>query len=122
MSAAGLRAGRCASTRATVWRQTSPAPRWFFPQSLERLRETADRKLLMRHVPLLLSVGALLAGAAPAHAFSVEPSPAAMPTPLAPTRGSAAERARYARNDEARVSRRDGKGFLPPDRRRRAPL
>src|SRR4051794_19680026 len=113
MSGAGRRSGRCASTRATGWRRTSPAPRWFLPKGLERHREPADRKLLMRHVPLLLSVGALLAGAAPAHAFSVEPSPAAMPTPLAPTRGSAAERARYARNDEARVSRADVKRFLP---------
>src|SRR3954451_181934 len=113
MSASGHRCGRCACTRAIAWRRTSPAPRWFFPQGLESLREPADRNLLMRRVPLLLCVGALLVAAAPAHAFSVEPSPAATPTPLKPKRGSAADRERYARNDRAHVSRADVKRFLP---------
>src|SRR3954451_2051719 len=113
MSASGHRCGRCACTRAIAWRRTSPAPRWFFPQGLESLREPADRNLLMRRVPLLLCVGALLVAAAPAHAFSVEPSPAATPTPLKPKRGSAAGRERYPRNDRAHVSRADVKRFLP---------
>src|SRR5436190_3503261 len=113
MSDAGPRYGRFVCTRATGWRRTSPAPRWFFPYGLERFRETADRNLLMRRLPLLLSAGVLLAGAAPAHAFTVQPSPAAQPTPLKPKRGSAADRERYARNDRARVSRADVKRFVP---------
>src|SRR3954471_3119901 len=113
MSDAGPRYGRFVCTRATGWRRTSPAPRWFFPYGLARFRETADRNLLMRRLPLLLSAGVLLAGAAPAHAFTVQPSPAAQPTPLKPKRGSAADRERYARNDRARVSRADVKRFVP---------
>src|SRR3954463_15330053 len=114
MSAGGLRCGRSGYTRVTVWQRTSPAPRWFFPHGVERVRASADTtSSLMRRLPLLLGVGVLLVAAAPVQAFSVEPSPAAMPTPLAPTRGSAAERERYARNDEAPVSRAGGKRFPP---------
>jgi len=65
---------------------------------------------------LALAVGFLFAAAPSAHAFPVQPSPAAQPTPLK-QRGSAAERERYERNSEARVSARDVKRFLPLYRR-----
>jgi len=65
---------------------------------------------------LALAVGVLLAAAPSAHAFPVQPSPAAQPTPLK-QRGGAAERARYERNAAARVSPADVKRFLPLYRR-----
>jgi hypothetical protein len=71
----------------------------------------------MPRVPLAVAVGALLAVAAPAHAFPVQPSPAAHPTPLSPQRGTAAERERYADNAAARVSSQEVKRFLPLYRR-----
>jgi hypothetical protein len=67
----------------------------------------------MRSVPLLIAVGAALALAPAAQAFTVTPSAAATPTPLAPVRDAASARQHYARNDEAKVSRADVARFLP---------
>jgi hypothetical protein len=49
--------------------------------------------------------------------FEVLPSAAATPTPLRPERDARADRARFARNDRARVSRRAVASFLPLYRR-----
>jgi hypothetical protein len=71
----------------------------------------------MRRVPLLLIVGAALACAsAPAansESFTVVPSAAAAPTPLTSARDARAERARFRRNDRARVARRTVAAFVP---------
>src|SRR3954452_15050715 len=71
----------------------------------------------MRRVPLLLSLAALAASltapAARAETFTVVPSPAAAPTPLREVRDAQEERARFARNDHARVSLKDVARFVP---------
>src|SRR3954447_2839261 len=69
----------------------------------------------MPRVPLLLSLAALLAAAPAAHAdtFTVVPSAAAAPTPLKEVRAAQEERARFARNDRARVSLKDVARFVP---------
>src|SRR4051794_6081274 len=67
----------------------------------------------MRSVLPLVALGAVLACAAPAGAFTVAASPAALPTPLQPKDAAAAERARFARNDSARVTLADVKAFVP---------
>src|SRR3954469_10272205 len=73
--------------------------------------------LRMRSVPLLVALGALLAGAPAADAFTVTPSAAAAPTPLLTKRDAAAARSHYAHNDAARVSRAEVARFLPLYRR-----
>src|SRR3954469_18303261 len=73
--------------------------------------------LRMRSVPLLVALGALLAGAPAADAFTVTPSAAAAPTPLLTKRDAAAARRHYADNDAAKVSRADVARFLPLYRR-----
>src|SRR3954469_3154542 len=73
--------------------------------------------LRMRSVPLLVALGALLAGAPAADAFTVTPSAAAAPTPLLTKRDAAAARRHYADNDAAKVSRTDVARFLPLYRR-----
>src|SRR3954447_17809272 len=71
----------------------------------------------MRGVPLLIALAAVLVAAPAADAFTVTPSAAAAPTPLAAKRDPAAARAHYARNDRVRVSRADVARFLPLYRR-----
>src|SRR5436853_413287 len=72
----------------------------------------------MRGLPhLVVVVLAVLVFAPAAHAFTVTPSAAAAPTPLAAKRDAAAARARYARNDRARVARAEVDRFLPLYRR-----
>src|SRR3954447_23294827 len=67
----------------------------------------------MRSVLPLVALGAVLACPAPAGAFTVAASPAALPTPLQSKRGAAEERARFAANDRARVTLADVKAFVP---------
>src|SRR3954453_305902 len=71
----------------------------------------------MRGVPLLLSPSglppSLTAPAARPETFTVVPSPAAAPTPLREVRDAQEERARFARNDHARVSLKDVARFVP---------
>ena len=68
----------------------------------------------VRRVSLLLAVAALVASPARADTFTVVPSAAAAPTPLAPARTTVQQvRALFARNDRARVPRKAVAAFVP---------